>query len=519
MQDRINLTRRSFVAGAASASAALVAGGALAGAAFADEATDSAAADAEAAAEYPAESIYAVAATPAEASETKDCDIVVIGSGIAGMSCAVEASLAGAKVIVVEKRGITGGDSSICTGNFYCCGSKKQDDMGLTAYGTPEELAQFYFDQSDGDANMEICQLVADNGGAAMDWLVGFGCDFEKKAGEGVSDCSMVSTNGGMGIIDTLVGVAEENGAEMMMETRVISIIMQDGKAAGVIARQGTTEYTINAKAVFLASGGFDGQDWSKQLYAPGTVGWHTFSSPDNTGDGIELARQAGALILLKGGLSEIALVGKEPLMLNDPLSVLRMINTGVYVTDLGYRCANESMTSQFDYFGPFVKTGRKQFFIICDSQQDESRLDLLEQGMELGVINKADTLEELAEAAGLPAYPLAKTIEAYNAACDAGEDAEFGKNPEDLVRVEQAPFYAVQITPNTNDSFGALAISTNAEVLDADRNPIPGLYAGGTIANAELFYMRYAVSGASMCMGTVTGRIGAQQAMAYYGA
>ena len=167
MQDRINLTRRSFVAGAASASAALGAGGALAGAAFADEATDSAAADAEAAAEYPAESIYAVAATPAEASETKDCDIVVIGSGIAGMSCAVEASLAGAKVIVVEKRGITGGDSSICTGNFYCCGSKKQDDMGLTAYGTPEELAQFYFDQSDGDANMEICQLVADNGGAA----------------------------------------------------------------------------------------------------------------------------------------------------------------------------------------------------------------------------------------------------------------------------------------------------------------------------------------------------------------
>ena len=68
-----------------------------------------------------------------------------------------------------------------------------------------------------------------------------------------------------------------------------------------------------------MASGGFDGQDWSKQLYAPGTVGWHTFSSPDNTGDGIELARQAGALILLKGGLSEIALVGKEPLMLNDP--------------------------------------------------------------------------------------------------------------------------------------------------------------------------------------------------------
>ena len=54
-----------------------------------------------------------------------------------------------------------------------------------------------------------------------------------------------------------------------------------------------------------LASGGFDGQDWAKELYAPGTVGWHTFSSPSNTGDGIELAKQTGAMTLLKGGLSQ----------------------------------------------------------------------------------------------------------------------------------------------------------------------------------------------------------------------
>ena len=507
-----SVSRRTFVAGAAAASAlAAVAGtGAVA---LADEA-----ADAEETAEQP-DTIYAAAEAPVESSETRECDIVVIGTGIAGMSCAVEAALAGAKVVVVEKRGITGGDSSICTGNFYCCGSKKQDELGYTDYGTADEIAQFYFDQSDGDANMEICQLVADKGGEAMDWLVGFGCDFDKKAGEGVSDRSMVSTNGGMGIIDTLVAVAEENGAEILMETRAIEIVMQDGKAAGVVARQGTTEYTISAKAVMLASGGFDGQDWSKQMYAPGAVGWHTFSSPDNTGDGIELAKQAGAMILLKGGLSQIHLVGKEPLMLNDPHSVLRMVPTGVFVTDLAYRCANESMTSQFDYFTPFVQSGRKQFFIICDSQQPEDRMTLMEECVELGVVNKADTLEELAEQAGLPSYPLMKTIEHYNELCDAGEDPDFHKNPEDLQRIEQGPFYAIQITPNTNDSFGVLAISTKAEVLDADRNPVPGLYAGGTIANAELFYMRYAVSGASMCMGTVTGRIAAQEAMKYCGA
>ena len=459
-------------------------------------------------------------AKPAKNQETKEADIVVVGSGIAGMSCAAEASLAGAKVIILEKNStMTGGDSSICTGNFYCCGSEKQDSMGYTEYGTPEEIAQFLFDQSDGDANMDICRLVADNGGAAMDWLVGFGCDFDKKPGDGVSDRSMVSTNGGKGIIDTLIGVAESNGAELMMDTRALQIIMEGGKAAGVIARSGDTDYTISAKAVMLACGGFDGEDWSKQLYAPGTVGWHTFSTPTNTGDGIELAREAGALTLLKGGLSQIHLVGRDPLPLNDELSKLRMVNTGVFVTDLGYRCANESMTSQFDYFVPFVQSGRKEFTIICDSQQPADRLDLIKKAVEVGVASTADTIEELAVAAELPQYPLVKTIEHYNELCAAGEDPDFHKKPEDLQALTQAPFYAIQITPNTNDSFGQLAISTKAEVLDENRQPVAGLYAGGTIANAELFYMRYAVSGASMCMGTVTGRIAAQEAMKYYGA
>lgn len=520
------VSRRSFIMGLG-ATAAAVAGAGLAGCAPQQTAAAPASADggnassgsSAAASAAKADTVQAVAETPAEKQETKDADIVIVGSGVAGMSAAVEASRAGAKVIVLEKHTVTGGDSSICSGNFYCCGAKKQDELGYTNYGTPEEVAQFFFDQSDGDANMDICRLVAEHGGEAMDWLVELGCDFDKKPGDNVSDRSMLSKTSGKGIVDNLIAEAEKNGVELMMETRAIEVLMDGGKAAGVKARQGKTEYTINAKAVMLASGGFDGQDWAKELYAPGAVGWHTFSSPSNTGDGIELAKQAGAMTLLKGGLSQIHLVGREPLPLNDELSVLRMVNTGVFVTDLGYRCANESMTSQFDYFTPFVESGRKEFTIICDSQQPDARMELIKKGVEKGVVDTADTIEELAEAAGLPSYPLVKTIEKYNALCEAGEDTDFHKKPEDLQAITKAPFYAIQITPNTNDSFGQLAISTKAEVLDENRNPVPGLYAGGTLGNAELFYMRYAVSGSSMCMGTVTGRIAAQSAMEYYGA
>ena len=181
-----------------------------------------------------------------------------------------------------------------------------------------------------------------------------------------------------MGIIDTLVAVAEENGAEILMETRAIEIVMhgRQGRRCRRRARA-TTEYTISAKAVMLASGGFDGQDWSKQLYAPGAVGWHTFSSPDNTGDGIELAKQAGAMIAAQGRPLPDPPGGQASRSCSTTRTrSLRMVPTGVFVTDLAYRCANESMTSQFDYFTPFVQSGRKQFSIICDSQQPEDRMD-----------------------------------------------------------------------------------------------------------------------------------------------
>ncbi|MFR1638238.1 MAG: hypothetical protein ACLSVD_03130 [Eggerthellaceae bacterium] len=125
-------------------------------------------------------------------------------------------------------------------------------------------------------------------------------------------------------------------------------------------------------------------------------------------------------------------------------------------------------MTSQFDYFTPFVESGRTT--IICTRSSPTSAWSLSRAWRRR---RPADTIEELAEAAGLPSYPLMKTIERYNELCEAGE-APTSQKPEDLQAIEKAMFYAIQITPNTNDSPGQLAISTKAEVLDADRKPVP---------------------------------------------
>ena len=118
------VSRRSFLFGLG-ATAAVVAGGGLAG--CAPQGSDAApaaatSADAEAMAatgsatsDLTTDTVQDALAKPAKNQESKEADIVVVGSGIAGMSCAVEAALAGAKVVILEKNStMTGGDSSIC---------------------------------------------------------------------------------------------------------------------------------------------------------------------------------------------------------------------------------------------------------------------------------------------------------------------------------------------------------------------------------------------------------------------
>lgn len=439
---------------------------------------------------------------------TKDVDIVIAGSGIAGLSAAVEASATGKTVLVIEKMPIIGGDSAICSGNIYATGSKVQDDLGLTDNGTVEDLKNFYIKQGDSHISEEWAELTAKLSGQSVDWLAEKGLTFKHRSPDS-SHRSLISESSGVGIVNALAKRAESQGTEILTNTEAKELIFEDGEVKGIIADNKGTKMIINAKSVILATGGYDGSEEAKAKYAPGSVGHHSNSSKGNTGDAIEMVQKINGKIVLKGGLSGISLVGDLPL--HSPLSALRMIKTSVAVTDLGYRYVNESMTSAFDYYNPMVRTGRAQFYNIVDSTTYN---ELYDQAVEENVAFKANTIEELAKLAGIPSYTLKTTIEDYNKACAAGKDAEFSKDSKDLQPLVKAPFYAIKITPNTNDSFGGVVTNLDTEVLDINDQPIKNLYAAGAVSNGELFYLRYPVSGSSLNMGTTFGRISGQKAI-----
>jgi succinate dehydrogenase/fumarate reductase flavoprotein subunit len=104
----------------------------------------------------------------------------------------------------------------------------------------------------------------------------------------------------------------------------------------------------------------------------------------------------------------------------------------------------------------------------------------LVQSALDSGVAFQADTLEELAEKAGMPAEAFKATVARYNENCHAGIDRDFGKRKELLYPLEKGPFIALKQGTALLSVVGGLSISTHMEVLDKDRHPIPGLYAVG---------------------------------------
>jgi fumarate reductase flavoprotein subunit len=112
-------------------------------------------------------------------------------------------------------------------------------------------------------------------------------------------------------------------------------------------------------------------------------------------------------------------------------------------------------------------------------------RPDALTSAVATGVVLAAPTLEELATKIEVPFKALKATVERYNEMTRNGKDIDFGKNPERMTTVEKPPFYACRSSAQYLVTLGGLKINTKLQVLDTERNAIPGLYAAGNVSGS----------------------------------
>ena len=450
-----------------------------------------------------------------KAAEVKNgnCDIVIIGAGGAGLAAAIEGVQNGAKVIVLEKMGVAGGNTTSATGGLNAAETKIQKELGIE-----DTKEQFYADTMKGGYNKNDTALVrkmVDKAAETVDWLMSFGVDLSdvgKMAGS--TNKRTHRPQGGAAVGAHMVSVMEAEalkiGVDLRKNSKVIDIIKEENKPAGVVVETNGQRYTIAAKAVIIATGGFGANPDMVVKYKPELEGFGITNHKGATGDAFAwIEKFGGALTQMDEIQTHPTVVPGNGLMITEAVRG----NGAIMVNREGNRFCSEMATRDVMSKAILNQTG-KTAYLVFDMGVRKS-LKAIEGYVKQGLLTEGETPEALAQKLGIPAESFASTIASYNQIQASGNDAEFGRKASEMPRpLTEGPYYAVEVGPAIHHTMGGIKITPNAEVLDTNGNVIAGLYAAGEVTGGVHGGNR--LGGNAVADICVYGKIAADSALEY---
>ncbi|MDO8670981.1 MAG: FAD-dependent oxidoreductase, partial [Dehalococcoidia bacterium] len=447
-------------------------------------------------------------------------DVVVIGFGAAGSSAAIEASDAGAEVLVLEKMRKPGGALSMAGGLVYAAGTSVQRAAGIT--DTAEEMYNYSLAGDRVVKDPALVRIMADQSGDAIEWLIALGADFPpeelsftgaerefayvtppRPRGHHFRTPPGHSRYTGYRLFAVLEKAVRARNIEVMLETAAKELATNSMReVVGVKARSQGNDLVIRARrAVVIADGGFAQNPEMIRQYltnAPAVASGRIArtSHPGQTGDGIRMAMALGA------DLCDMAfsLANIRPFVPVDSPSI--------FVNGDGRRFANERLPI------PLGSTALdRQDSVAFQIFDDKAKREAVVPGSRLGRLVSAPTIGELASKLGLPSDRLEKTVQIWNRHSEMGEDPEFGKTGSGVGPIGTSPFWGGALLRRLNIHSGGLKTNSKAQVLDAlNGRPISRLYAAGQNTGGRLGVF-YPGAGSALTDCFVFGRIGGKNA------
>jgi fumarate reductase flavoprotein subunit len=438
----------------------------------------------------------AVRAVPRQWNET--VDVLIVGSGFAGLCAAIEATSRGSKVLILEKMPIMGGNS-IISGGGYNSWTDKLNLREKLKLGD-DSVALHTVDTLKGGDYYNIPELVkifVEGAPATLNWMIDEG-DLKLRpilsriGGHSAFRGHTTMDGTGRGFIDVLQKISAKYGvAPIRMNTKVTWIWRQDPATpvlgVEVQTQRATRNIRIN-KALILAAGGFGRDIKMRQMFNPNiTAAYNCTNQPGATGEVLRCAQAVGADAL------QMAFIQLYPTA--DPESgVLDLYALypgrapmfgGLFVDVKGKRFVNE-MERRDVVARAEIATGAKRAFSVFTAKMIPhiTMPEEVSQGVEAGRVWKAGSLAELAKKMDVPAAALQETIAKHNEYLRAGKDPEFSKPfTSHMLAIDEGPFYALAQWPAVHHCMGGLRINTAAQVMDIWGDPIPKLYAAGEVA------------------------------------
>ena len=450
--------------------------------------------------------------------ETIDVDVVIIGAGGAGMVAGITAAEAGKNVLIVEKAPIVGGNTSRATGGMNAAGTHYQKEQGIE-----DSVELFIEDTMKGGHDLndpELVKTLAENSANAIDWLDSIGAELKdvgKAGGASVNRSHRPVNDEGkiLSVGSYLVSKFEETcksaGVKIMLDTEATEIIMKDGAAVGIKAKSVDTNYTINAKAVIDAAGGFGGNMDMVVQYKPELKGYVSTNASTITGDGIKMAEAVGAATV------DMEQIQIHPTVVQETGALITESLRGdgaILVNAEGKRFTDETLTRDVVSANVISQTGSYAWLIVNQKMFDDSTV--IQKYVDQGYMIKADDVASLAKLIGTDEATLKTTLDTWNSAIENNNDAEFNRKGLDTMayNITEPPYYAVKIAPGIHHTMGGIKINTSTQVIDTKGNVIPGLYAAGEVTGGVHGGNR--LGGNAVADIVVFGRIAGQQASEY---
>ncbi|GEK90721.1 flavocytochrome c [Alkalibacterium kapii] len=408
-------------------------------------------------------------------------DVIIVGSGGAGLSAAIEAKDAGANPVIFEMMPVAGGNTKKASAGMNASETKFQEALGIE--DSNEAFYEETFAGGGETNNEELLNYMVDNSADSINWLDSIGITLDNlttTGGMSVERTHRPTDGSAVGeyLVNGLLDNIEERDIPLFVNSQVTAILEEDGAISGIeVLVDQTDKRTISSEAVVVATGGFGANPEMIVENDPELEGFVTTNHEGSTGTGIEM------ISALSGDLVDMSDIQIHPTVEQSSGYLITEAVRGegaILVSNEGVRFTNE-MDTRDKVSANIIALPEKKAYLIFDDGVKE-RVLAIEKYASEGFVKSADTIEELAEDMALNADNLKDTLETWNNSVAEGVDEEFNRTTAMDEDLSTGSYHAIEIAPGVHHTMGGVKINSLTEVLKTDGTKVNGLYAAGEL-------------------------------------
>ncbi|EXU77111.1 flavocytochrome c [Erwinia mallotivora] len=408
-------------------------------------------------------------------------DVVVVGSGGAGLAAAIQAHDEGARVLIVEKMPTLGGNTIKASAGMNAAETRFQRVKGIQ-----DSKASFYAETLKGGRNLNNPALLhrfVENAPQAIEWLAGHGImlnDITTTGGMSTDRTHRPRDGSAVGsyLISGLMRNIARREITIMTDTTVTEIQSEQGEVCGLyLLNEENEQLIIRTRNIIMATGGFSANSQMVVKYRPDLDGFVTTNHKGATGGGIALLEHIGAGTVDMGEIQIHPTVEQ-----NSSYLISESIRGGgaILVNQQGSRFCNE-METRDKVSAQIIALPEKNAWIVFD-ENVRIKNKAADEYIARGFVVSADSPRQLADKLGMSHHQLLATLERYNGFVEPQNDTDFGRKTAMRNPLKAGPFYAIQIAPGVHHTMGGVTINPDTAVLDKQGQVIPGAFAAGEV-------------------------------------